>query len=57
MMKIIHCKDCKHIKRERGVKCEAFPKAIPFAIQSGEFNHRKKFPNQKNDIVFEPKEA
>ena len=56
-MKIIHCKDCKHIKRERGVKCEAFPKAIPFAIQSGEFNHRKKFPNQKNDIVFEPKEA
>jgi len=35
-------------------KCEAFPKGIPNDILAGKFNHTKKHPDQKNDILFDP---
>jgi len=37
------------------LKCEAFPNGIPDDILNGEFNHIKKHPKQKNDIVFKAK--
>ena len=34
--------------------CKAFPKGIPENILTGEFDHTKKHPTQKNNILFEP---
>jgi hypothetical protein len=50
----IGCPSCRHINKKEFVKCKAFPKIIPFTIIAGVFDHRKKFPNQKNDVVYEP---
>ena len=47
------CDKCKHLF-EDGLKCKAFPKEIPILIASGQFDHRKEYPGQENDIVFEP---
>lgn len=59
-MNEIICAKCKHfIKSEKRFnKCKAFPKipGIPWEIISGENDHKKPLPNQKNNIVFEPKE-
>lgn len=45
------CASCKHF---HGLKsCEAFPDGIPQAILSGEFDHSQKWPDQKNNILFE----
>ncbi len=49
----IGCPSCKHLNRDEYVKCKAFPKIIPFAIIAGIFDHREKFPNQENEILFE----
>jgi hypothetical protein len=53
----VSCNECKH--RKSLLTCKAFPKGIPLQIQSGEFDHRKPFPNNKkrldNNIVFEAK--
>jgi len=35
-------------------KCTAFPEGIPEDILTGKFNHIKKHPEQKNNILFEP---
>lgn len=35
--------------------CTAFPDGIPDEILSGENDHTKPLPDQKNDIVFEQK--
>lgn len=48
------CFKCKHFDIETST-CEAFKKEIPFEILNGENNHTKPLPEQKNDIVFEPK--
>jgi len=47
------CEKCKYYNGKWSVTCKAFPKGIPFPISSGQIDHRKKFPGQKNDIVYE----
>ena len=47
------CPKCRHVFSGR-IRCKAFPEGIPEDILSGEIDHRKKFPNQENNIVFEP---
>ena len=51
------CFDCKHYEGHFNsvYSCEAFKK-IPDDILFSEFDHTKKYPNQKNDIIFEEKE-
>ena len=48
----IQCTRCKQYKGE--LKCNAFVDKIPEEILTGEFDHTKKYPEQDNDIVFEP---
>lgn len=52
------CFKCKHtiMDAEWWPECTAFPKGIPNIILSGKNDHSKPLPDQKNDIVFEPKE-
>lgn len=47
---------CLECKNYWGINhCHAFPDdPIPEKILTGEFDHSKKYPGQKNDIVFEP---
>lgn len=47
------CTICKHFEYSK-FKCLAFQDGIPDEILSGDNNHTKPLPNQKNDIVFEP---
>lgn len=49
------CAKCKHFNAEQW-NCKAF-KRIPIQILSGENDHSKPLPSQKNNIVFEPLEA
>ena len=35
------------------VKCKAFVDGVPKDISVGNFDHTKKHPKQKNDILFE----
>jgi hypothetical protein len=51
LQKII-CNSCKH--KKKGFSCDAF-KEIPDAIIEGKNKHTRPLPNQKNNIVFEPK--
>jgi hypothetical protein len=46
------CLKCIHFRRFEG-GCDAFPNGIPNEITSGENEHSKPLPFQKNDIVFE----
>ncbi|MCP4149820.1 MAG: hypothetical protein GY757_18895 [bacterium] len=52
------CKHFKGVKQPDGTErnefyyCAAFPDGIPIGILTGEFNHRRKYPGQKNEIVF-----
>lgn len=48
------CYDCKHLdKTDR--KCLAFKNEIPDEIWLDGEKHSKPLPDQKNDIVFTPK--
>jgi len=47
------CFKCKNFNDIIG-GCKAFPDDIPNEILSGENDHSKPLPDQKNDIVFEP---
>jgi hypothetical protein len=47
------CFKCKHFREIEG-GCSAFPDGIPNEITSGENDHDKPLPDQKNNIVFEP---
>lgn len=47
------CFNCKHFDIETST-CKAFPIEIPDEILSGENDHSKPLPEQKNNIVFEP---
>ena len=47
------CFRCKHFRMFEG-GCNAFPEDIPDEITSGQNNHSKPLPFQKNKIVFEP---
>jgi hypothetical protein len=48
------CENCKHLNKEINA-CEAFPKGIPDDILDGLNDHSKPLPEQRNNIVFEPK--
>jgi len=48
------CISCKWEYESDKFICKAFPDGIPEDILLGNFDHTKKFPGQKNDIVFEP---
>tara|TARA_R110001632_G_C11241926_1_gene407779 strand:- start:53 stop:229 length:177 start_codon:yes stop_codon:yes gene_type:complete len=48
------CFKCKNFTNKG---CIAFLNGIPEIIISGENDHSKPLPNQKNDIVFEPLES
>lgn len=48
------CMNCKNYIKEKGMICLAFPGGIPIDILTGDFDHTKKHPDQKNDILFEP---
>jgi len=51
------CIQCKYLDEEPStLKCKAFPDGIPEDILSNEFVHSKKYPDQSNDILFEPVE-
>jgi hypothetical protein len=50
------CFKCKHFDIETS-KCPAFKGDIPDEILSGENDHSIPLFEQKNKIVFEPKEA
>lgn len=58
IIRIPICINCKYFDRKNLEKnvCEAFPEGIPGDILSCEFTHIKKYPGQKNDIVFEEEE-
>jgi hypothetical protein len=48
------CNRCKHLRALTG-GCDAFPDDIPFGM-GVLFGHDKPFPEQNNNIVFEPGE-
>jgi hypothetical protein len=49
------CFRCKHYDIKT-LRCPAFPgRDVPDKILFGEVDHNKPLPEQKNDIVFEPK--
>lgn len=47
------CFNCKH-KYSTLPGCRAFPDGIPGAILEGSDKHEIPWPNQKNDLIFEP---
>lgn len=52
------CLECKHfhsISKKQVPTCGAFSKGIPFAIISGEYDHRKPYKGD-GGIVFEREE-
>ena len=55
---IKQCLNCKffveHLSFIPLGKCVAFPKGIPKDIMFKDFDHTKKHPDQKNDIIFKP---
>jgi len=55
MTPIISCFACVYFNAKK-LTCKAFQKGIPRNILSGENDHTKKHPDQKNDILFEPKD-
>ena len=54
---INQCLNCKHFQKKKSFmpvgKCDAFPDRIPKTILEGNYDHTKKHPDQKNDILFE----
>lgn len=52
-MSMPQCFMCRHYTQE--LKCRAFPRGIPKRILSGEFDHRRPYPKQGNDILYAPK--
>lgn len=52
MTPFVICINCKHYIK--GTKCKAFDQ-IPEIILFGKDDHSKPLPEQKNNIVFEPK--
>lgn len=46
------CVNCKHFIKN-GWFCKAFENGIPKIILTGQNNHEKPLPEQKNNIVFE----
>lgn len=50
-------KQCPNCKNFHGLNtCKAFPDGIPEEILSGQFDHSEKWPDQENNILFDPSE-
>ena len=51
------CPSCKHLNEWNGEAetCKAFPDGIPEEILMGKNKHKRKLPDQDNDLVFEMK--
>lgn len=49
------CFSCIHYNIEKG-NCKAFPNEIPDIIYTGDNRHSEPLPEQKNDIIFTPKD-
>ena len=50
------CNTCMHNFRDlesKKIRCAAFPDGIPREILFRDFDHTKKHPDQKNEIVYE----
>jgi len=60
-IKFSQCLFCKHFIGKKTnstyLYCDSFKDGIPEKIIHNDFDHTKKHPDQKNDIVFEPIEA
>ena len=54
--KCVFCKHYHEFANFNKLTCNAFPSGIPEKIIDGEFEHTKKYPRQRNSILFEPKE-
>jgi len=50
------CISCERLTSATDATCRAFPDKIPYLIVAGTFDHRKKFPNQKNNIIYKKRE-
>lgn len=52
------CLNCKHFDEKMSFmplgKCAAFPDGIPKDVLPGDFDHKKRHPEQINLILFEP---
>lgn len=53
------CRSCQHLRQEADFPptCDAFPRGIPMDIVTGQFDHRRLHPSQKNEILWEQKEG
>jgi hypothetical protein len=50
------CSNCTHLRDGKLWTCDAFPRGIPAAILTNQFDHTKAFPGD-HGIRFEPKEV
>jgi len=53
LFSLYKCHRCKY-KFKDAIGCKAFPAGIPEKILEGKFSHKKKYPGQLNNVVFEP---
>jgi len=47
------CNSCKHLKRDKGYYCAAFPNGIPFMFLSGHIEHDTVRQGQTGKIIWE----
>ena len=48
------CNTCVHYRRkEKGIKCDAFPEGIPYDILFNKHDHHTPYPGD-NGILYEP---
>ena len=52
------CRFCRHLDRNYFLtgrpSCSAFPDGIPMMILDGQIEHTQPFPEQNNQIAYEP---
>lgn len=52
----VSCESCRHFNPRNRSVCAVFPDVIPHPIQSGQFDHRKRFPGD-GGLGYEPTKA